>query len=98
MTDAGWRLISRNFYFDTDSIKALSDEMIDSVSDLPGIKEFVAKVKADGIKYDPGVACVNGTLATNLGLFRAYMCYYLLHHPPGGHRPADSCQPHSSVA
>lgn len=81
MTDAGWRLISRNFYFDTDSIKALSDEMIDSVSDLPGIKEFVAKVKADGIKYDPGVACVNGTLATNLGLFRAYMCYYLLHHP-----------------
>ncbi len=81
MTDAGWRLISRKFYFDTDSIRALTDDMINDVIDLPGIKEFVAKVKANGIQYDPGVACVNGTLATNLGLFRAYMCYYLLHHP-----------------
>lgn len=81
MSEAGWRLISRKFYFDTDSITALTDDMINNVIDLPGIKEFVEKVKAEGIKYDPGVACVNGTIATNLGLFRAYMCYYLLHHP-----------------
>ncbi len=81
MTDSGWRLISRNFYFDTDSILPLSDAMIQSVIDLPGVKEFVDKVRSGGITYDPGVACVNGTLDTNLGLFRAYMCYYLLHHP-----------------
>lgn len=81
MTDSGWRLISRNFYFDTDSILALSDDMIARVIDLPGVKDFVDEVKANGQQYNPGVACVNGTTATNLGLFRAYMCYYLLHHP-----------------
>lgn len=81
MSDSGWRLISRNFYFDTDSITALTDDMITAVADLPGVKEFVDKVRKDGITYDPGVACVNGTLDTNLGLFRAYICYYLLHHP-----------------
>ncbi|MCM1116522.1 MAG: mechanosensitive ion channel family protein [Pseudoflavonifractor sp.] len=81
MTDAGWRLISRNFYFDTDSILPLTDDMIQRVIDLPGVKEFVDKVKSGGEQYDPGVATVNGSLETNLGLFRAYMCYYLLHHP-----------------
>lgn len=81
MSDSGWRLISRSFYFDTDSISALTDDIIARVNDLPGVKEFIEQVKTSGIKYDPGVACVNGTIATNLGLFRAYMCYYLLHHP-----------------
>lgn len=81
MTDSGWRLISRNFYFDTDSILPLTDDLIQGVIDLPGVKEFVDKVRSGGITYDPGLACVNGTLDTNLGLFRAYMCYYLLHHP-----------------
>ncbi len=32
-------------------------------------------------EYDPGLATVNGTIETNLGLFRAYMCQYLLNHP-----------------
>lgn len=81
MTDSGWRLISRNFNFDTDSIRPLTDDMIKAVSDLPGVAEFVAKTRQSGTAYNPGVACVNGTLDTNLGLFRAYMCYYLLHHP-----------------
>ena len=56
-------------------------DMINAVIDLPGMKEFVDKVTKSGAFYDPGLATVNGTTQTNLGLMRAYMCYYLLHHP-----------------
>lgn len=80
MSDSGYRLISRSVIFDVDSVKPATPEMINSVIDLPGMKEFVDKVAKNGAFYDPGVATVNGTTQTNLGLMRAYMCYYLLHH------------------
>lgn len=81
MSDSGCRLISRNFIFDTDSVVKATPEILAAVSTLPGMKEFIARVGTSGQFYDPGVATVNGTVDTNFGLFRAYMCYYLLHHP-----------------
>lgn len=81
MSDSGYRLISRSVIFDVDSVVPCTDQMIQSVSTLPGMKEFIDKVKTSGPFYDPGVAVVNGTIQTNLGLLRAYLCYYLLHHP-----------------
>ena len=81
MSDSGWRLISRSFYFDNDSIIAATPDLIDSVSSLPGMKQFIERIRSHGPLYDPGVAVVNGTIDTNLGLFRAYMCSYLLAHP-----------------
>lgn len=81
MSESGYRLISRSIVFDVDSVKPCTDEMIASVEKLPGMTEFVEKVKTSGQFYDPGVAVVNGTTQTNLGLMRAYLCYYLLHHP-----------------
>lgn len=81
MSDSGCRLISRNFIFDTDSVVKASPALLDAVSTLPGMKDFIDRVGSSGQFYDPGVATVNGTVDTNLGLFRAYMCYYLLHHP-----------------
>lgn len=81
MSDSGYRLISRSVIFDVDSVAPATDSMIATVSALPGMKEFIDKVKSKGQFYDPGLACVNGTTQTNLGLLRAYMCQYLLHHP-----------------
>lgn len=81
MSDSGYRLISRSVIFDVESVTPCSDELMASISTLPGMQEFIDKVKASGQFYDPGLAVVNGTTQTNLGLLRAYMCYYLLHHP-----------------
>lgn len=81
MSDSGYRLISRALFIDAESVRPATPELIDSIKSLPGMTEFIDKVTKDGQFYDPGVACVNGTMATNLGLYRAYMCYYLLHHP-----------------
>lgn len=81
MSDSGYRLISRSVIFDVDSVVPCTDNMISSVASLPGMTDFINKVKKDGPFYDPGLATVNGTVETNLGLLRAYMCYYLLHHP-----------------
>ena len=81
MSDSGWRLISRSVIFDVDSVAPATDALIESVSSLTGMKGFIDKIKSSGQFYDGALATVNGTLQTNLGLFRAYMCEYLLAHP-----------------
>lgn len=80
MSDSGCRLISRALYIDADSVKAATPALIDSVGKLPGMQQFLSRVKSGGQFYDPGLACVNGSAQTNLGLFRAYLCNYLLNH------------------
>lgn len=82
MSQSGWRLISRSILFDVDSVHAIDPTQLSpQVSQLPGVSDFVAKVAKSGQQYDPGIAVVNGTDSTNLGLLRAYLCHYLLHHP-----------------
>lgn len=81
MSDSGYRLISRSIIFDVDSIKPASESLINSVSALSGMSDFLDKIKHGGQFYDPGTAVVNGTSDTNLGLLRAYLCHYLLNHP-----------------
>lgn len=81
MSDSGYRLISRSMLVDTGSVTQSTPELIKKVSKLPGMEEFISKVNSSGMFYDPAVACVNGSTETNLGLLRAYMCHYLLHHP-----------------
>lgn len=81
MQESGWRLISKTILIDTDSVVTTTPEILAAASQLPGMKEYIDKIQKDGQIYDPGVAVVNGTIDTNLGLLRAYMCYYLMHHP-----------------
>lgn len=81
MSDSGYRLISRSVIVDVDTVMPATDELIQSVSSLPGMDKYLAKVKSSGQYYDPALACVNGSTETNLGLLRAYMCAYLLAHP-----------------
>lgn len=81
MSDSGYRLISRSMLVDVESVKPATPEQIKSVKTLPGMNEFITRVQTKGMFYNPAVACVNGSIDTNLGLLRAYMCHYLLHHP-----------------
>lgn len=81
MSDSGYRLICRSILVDADTVREPDADMMAEISKLPGMADFIATTQKNGIKYDPGVACVNGTASTNLGLLRAYLCIYLLHHP-----------------
>lgn len=84
MSDSGVRQIARSILFDSYSITTLDKETLDGVLEkYPIVKPYVDKLEASGkqIVPDPGQATVNGTLSTNMGLFRAYMCQWLLNNP-----------------
>ncbi len=83
MSDSGCRQIARSVIFDIDSISACDDAMLDNVvAKFPEMKEFVEHSRsAKSTVYDPGNDVVNGTIDTNLGLFRAYLCTWLLNNP-----------------
>lgn len=84
MSESGRRQIVRDVYFDNTSIGKLSDDDLNRiVAACPIIKDYVAKMQQlpageAGLTYNSGLAVVNGTIATNMGLFRAYMCQWLL--------------------
>ena len=86
MYEAGYRRIDQNFLIDMASVKPLDDANINQiVSQLPTLKPFIdqqIQLRSSGNKqvFNGGTAPVNGTIDTNLGLFRAYLCNYLLQH------------------
>lgn len=83
MSSSGCRQIARAITLDNDYITVLDDARIDEITArYPILKPFVEKVRHAGATVmDPGLATVNGTLDTNAGLFRAYMCLWLLKNP-----------------
>lgn len=83
MTDSGCRQIARSVIIDSDTILPATSEMIAALTEkYPIIKPYIDKITALGHPdYDPGLATVNGTDKTNLGLFRVYMCQWLLDNP-----------------
>ncbi len=81
MQDSGVRLISRSVVIDNKSIKRLTASELDKIAgELPEIADFIASARQKN-PVSEGVATVNGTAETNLGLLRAYACRYLLGHP-----------------
>lgn len=87
MSNSGVRQIDRSVIIDNTSIVMATDALIaDVASRWPFMKNYIDNRKAEIAKgetnvYNGGTAPVNGTIDTNLGLFRAYMCQYLLNHP-----------------
>ena len=91
MFAVGARMIDHNLFIDHASIKAATPELLSSVSaKYPMLKDFIDKQQA-AKKVAVGNPLfaqiynnshgVNGTIDTNLGLFRAYVCSYLIAHP-----------------
>lgn len=83
MADSGCRRIARSVIIDSDTIVEATPELIETVSSkFPIIKNYLAHIKELGHPdYNPGLAVVNGTDSTNLGLFRIYMCQWLINNP-----------------
>lgn len=91
MADSGVRQIDRSIIITADSIASATPEFIDAmVGQYPELRPYVARRRSDvdggrTMEFNGGTAPVNGTLETNLGLFRAYLCTYLLNHPAIAH-------------
>lgn len=81
MSDSGVRLISRSIPIDNSSIRVATPALISEIHDkLPEFASFISQSASSTI-YNKGVAAINGTTETNLGLLRAYACQYIVSHP-----------------
>lgn len=78
MEESNVWLISQNVIIDVRSVvnssEVLENEILEKHSQL---KEFIE----NNSRYQGGIVGVNGTNETNLGLYRAYLCTYLITHP-----------------
>lgn len=78
MVESNVWLISQNVIIDVRSVvnssEVLENEIFEKHSQL---KEFIK----NNSRYQGGIVGVNGTNETNLGLYRAYLCTYLITHP-----------------
>ncbi len=84
MWDYGARRMVKTLTMDVTTIFRLTDAQTDSiVAKYPILKEFVDRMRASGqlVHSDDSLRPINGTLETNLGLFRAYCCLYLSQNP-----------------
>lgn len=85
MKDSGARRIMRSILVETNSVVPVTPESTAAIAaKLPILKTFVEKAAATPV-FDPGLAVVNGTVDTNLGLLRAYLCEYILSRPEFDH-------------
>lgn len=92
MFEVGFRMIDHNIFIDRSSVVLTTQEQIASLrAKFPLLDEFIAHQEAARKAASPGQEVytqeysnthgINGTIDTNLGLFRAYACSYLIHHP-----------------
>lgn len=84
MSESGVRRISENVYINPDSIEVPSAERITALCEkYPSIKDFVDRMQKEDqpISWQKGVSPINGSLETNLGLYRAYLTSYLVASP-----------------
>ncbi|MDE6439191.1 MAG: mechanosensitive ion channel family protein, partial [Muribaculaceae bacterium] len=88
------RRIQRSLNIDADSILPATPEMLDNIRKVPFMDEYITKKleqKAKGREYpvDNPAGLVDGTIDTNLGLFRAYLKMWLDANPDISH--TDDC-------
>ncbi|MDE6268388.1 MAG: mechanosensitive ion channel family protein [Muribaculaceae bacterium] len=87
MSDSGSRRILQNFMIDMTTIFTATDQWLDQISEkMPLVASWIAtqrKNRSEGKpeQFNGGNAPINGTIDTNLGVFRAYLCLYLSQHP-----------------
>ena len=85
MTEAGGRRIMRSFTIDLSTVKFCTPEFLEKMKEIDILRDYIEKKEAqqqrsivENTQNSEGL--VNGTIETNLGLFRAYMTLYLQHH------------------
>lgn len=90
MQESHSRQIQRSYMVDADSVVECDDSMLDSYERLPLVGEWVRakrRQKAGGKEEDAlnSEGLVDGSINTNLGVFRAYLKLYLDAHPQVDH-------------
>ena len=96
MQESHTRRISRSYNIDADSVVQTDDEMLAAYARIPLLKDWIDKKiqqRKDGKVQDAGNpdGLVDGSIDTNLGVFRAYLKLYLDSNPNISHAPADTC-------
>ncbi len=86
MSDSGVRRILETFTIDYAGVCACTPALLQAIgAKYPLMAEYISKLQGDtgdgGWSVDGGLRPVNGTVETNVGLFRAYLCLYLMHNP-----------------
>lgn len=77
MLDSNVRLISRTVLIESNSIHSCDTDFVnEKIKEYPQLGSIIDRKD----KYERGIAAINGTVETNLGLFRAYLCDYLINH------------------
>ncbi|MDE6019190.1 MAG: mechanosensitive ion channel family protein [Muribaculaceae bacterium] len=86
MQESNTRRIARTYLIDSESVVEASPELIARISEIPLMKDWIAKKQAQKaagkeycVKNPEGLA--DGTIDTNLGMFRAYMKMWLQNNP-----------------
>lgn len=86
MQESDTRRVERSYLIDADSVIPTTEAMLDEFEKIPLIAEWVKKKRAQkaagktqDVMNDEGL--VDGSLETNLGVFRAYIVLYLRSHP-----------------
>lgn len=90
MYESGKRQINRSYNISSNSIHAPSFELLEKLKEISLLKDFITLKQSqlnDGIIENTrnSKGAVNGTIDTNLGLFRAYLTIYLNNHPLVAH-------------
>lgn len=85
MQMANVRRIKRNLVIDLDSIQFCSDELLDKLSGIERVREYIGERKTEIAQHNLSVGAdksqpVNGRHMTNLGVFRMYATQYLKEH------------------
>lgn len=90
MQESHTRRVCRSFMIDADSVLPTTPEMLDRIRKVPMMDAYITKKleqKAAGqvADVDNPAGLVNGTIDTNLGLFRAYLKMWLDANPSISH-------------
>lgn len=84
MYQAGARRIENSLIIDIPTVCPTTDEMLDTIgAKYPNMAAFIDNLRKNKqlSVTNPGPRAMNGTIETNLGLFRAYIGLYLNDHP-----------------
>ncbi len=84
MYQVGARRIENSLIIDIPSVCPATDEMLDTISKkYPIMSHYIANLRKNNelAVSNPGQRAMNGTIETNLGIFRAYIGLYLNQHP-----------------
>lgn len=86
MQESNTRRIARTYLIDSESIVEPTGEQLSKLAEIPLLKEWIEKKqaqKAAGKEYcvNNPEGLVDGTIDTNLGIFRAYLKLWLLNNP-----------------